>query len=286
MLPIDLRDAIRRWRRRPGLALAATLVLALGIGATTAMYSIVDAVLLRQEPWPAGDSLVRIYGVEPPLRTNPAYRTTWNKAGINLTAWRSLQQTSAFSEVGVWIPTEQVLGNERTELVRGIYASSNLLPLFGVQPALGRLFIEDDDASDTALRDKGALDVLSRLFGLFGAGALLLTAIGLYSVTAFSVAQRRRELGIRIALGATRLDLLRLVGGQGIRQVAIGLAAGTVLAFVLTRAFTAAIEFLPGQDAAVLPGVLLSLFVTSVVALVGPIHRASAVDPVQALRGN
>jgi len=150
MLPIDLRDAIRRWRRRPGLALAATLVLALGIGATTAMYSIVDAVLLRQEPWPAGDALVRIYGVEPPLRTNPAYRTTWNKAGINLAAWRGLQQTSAFSQVGVWRSTEQVLGNERTELVSGIYASSNLLPLFGVQPALGRLFIEDDDGSDTS----------------------------------------------------------------------------------------------------------------------------------------
>jgi hypothetical protein len=58
-----MRDAFRRWRRRPALATTATVVLALGIGATTAMFSIVDAVLLREEPWPDAGRLVRIYGV-------------------------------------------------------------------------------------------------------------------------------------------------------------------------------------------------------------------------------
>jgi ABC-type antimicrobial peptide transport system permease subunit len=122
------------------------------------------------------------------------------------------------------------------------------------------------------------------LFSIFGAGALLLTAIGLYSVTAFSIAQRRRELGIRVALGATRADLLRLLTAQGGRQLAIGLAAGTVLAFVLTRGFSAAVEFTAGNDAFVLGGVVLSLLVTSLVATAAPILRASGTDSVKALR--
>ena len=83
---MSLRHALRRWRRRPGLAVVAVLILAIGIGATTAMYSIVDAVLLRAEPWPDADRLVRIYGVLPPQRTNPAYRTTWNRSEIGWAA--------------------------------------------------------------------------------------------------------------------------------------------------------------------------------------------------------
>jgi ABC-type antimicrobial peptide transport system permease subunit len=113
---------------------------------------------------------------------------------------------------------------------------------------------------------------------------LLLTAIGLYSVTAFSIAQRRRELGIRVALGATRADLLRLLTAHGGRQLAIGLAAGTVLAFVLTRGFSAAVEFTAGNDAFVLGGVVLGLLVTSLVATAAPVLRASGIDPVKALR--
>ena len=71
-LPSGVRHAVRRWRHRPGVAVTAVLVLSLGIGATTAMYSIVDAVLLKAEPWPDADRLVRIYGVQPQLRTERA----------------------------------------------------------------------------------------------------------------------------------------------------------------------------------------------------------------------
>ncbi len=136
----------------------------------------------------------------------------------------------------------------------------------------------------SALRDKQVLDVLSGLFSLFGAGALMLIAIGLYSVTAFSIAQRRREIGIRIALGATRRDLLRLLTRQGGRQVGIGLAIGTLLAFVLTRGFTAAVEFTSGHDGSVLGGVIVSLLVTSVLAMAGPVLRGARTDPTMALR--
>ena len=137
---------------------------------------------------------------------------------------------------------------------------------------------------ESAMRDKQILDVLSGLFSIFGAGALLLTAIGLYSVTAFSIAQRRRELGIRVALGATRADLVRLLTAQGGRQLAIGLAAGTVLAFVLTRGFRAAVTFTASNDTLVLGGVVFSLLVTSVLAMAAPVLHASRTDSVRALR--
>jgi len=137
---------------------------------------------------------------------------------------------------------------------------------------------------ESAMREKQVLDVLGGLFSIFGTGALLLTAIGLYSVTAFTVAQRRRELGIRVALGATRADLLRLLTAQGGRQLAIGLTVGTVLSFVLTRGFSAAVEFTAGHDGSVLGGVVLSLLATSLVATASPILRASDTDPVKALR--
>ena len=137
---------------------------------------------------------------------------------------------------------------------------------------------------EAAMREKRVLDVLSGLFSLFGAGALLLTAIGLYSVTAFSVSQRRRELGIRVALGATRGDLLRLVAGQGGRQLVIGLSAGALLALLLTRGFAAAVEFTAGHDSFVLAGVVLSLLLTSAVAMIGPALKAAGIDPIKALR--
>ena len=103
---------------------------------------------------------------------------------------------------------------------------------------------------DAALRDKLVLDVLTRLFGIFGLGAILLTAIGLYSVTAFVVTQRTREFGIRMALGATSGDVLRLVRpAQGARQVGLGLAAGLLLAVLLVRAFSVAVEAVAPADA-------------------------------------
>jgi putative ABC transport system permease protein len=135
-----------------------------------------------------------------------------------------------------------------------------------------------------ALREKQVLSVLSRLFSVFGAGALFLTAVGLYSVTAFSVALRRREFGIRVALGATRRDLLGMLAGQGGRQLIVGLTVGTLMALGLTRGFRSALDFTTGNDAVVLGAVIVMLCLTSAAAIAAPAFRASRTDPVTALR--
>ncbi len=152
----------------------------------------------------------------------------------------------------------------------------------GVDPDLP--MFETFTVRDAALRDKLVLDVLTRLFGIFGIGAILLTAIGLYSVTAFAVTQRTREFGIRMALGATSGDVLRLVAAQGARQVGLGLAAGLVLAVVLVRGFSVAVEAVTQPMPLILGGVFASLGATAMLALVLPVRRAGQVDPVRALR--
>ena len=136
---------------------------------------------------------------------------------------------------------------------------------------------------DAALRDKAVLDVLSSLFLVFGAAALALTAVGLYGVVAFAVALRTREFGIRLALGATRGDIARIVARQGGAQIAIGLAVGVGLAVALTRGFAAAIEGAPTGDAPVLIVIVAAVAVTAVAAMAFPARRATSIEIVRAL---
>ena len=165
ILPATLRYAFRRWRHRPGLAVTATLVLALGIGATTAMFSIVQAVVLKEEPWPDADRLVRVYAVEPRLRSNPAFATRWNRMPISWQSWRDLQNAPTFGDVAVWVPGQQVVGDERPELVQSFFASSTLPLLLRAKPAQGRFFNADEDEADT-----GTVIISHRLWTrMFGA---------------------------------------------------------------------------------------------------------------------
>jgi predicted permease len=137
---------------------------------------------------------------------------------------------------------------------------------------------------EAVYRDKKVLDILSTLFSVFGAGALALTAIGLYGVVSFGVTQRRRELGIRMALGATRGQVLALVLRQGSRQIAIGLVAGSALAVGVSRAFAAAVEQLPGPDGPLLLLIASALAITALAALALPARRAVRLQIVSAIR--
>ena len=137
---------------------------------------------------------------------------------------------------------------------------------------------------EAALREKRVLSVLSGMFGLFGAAALALTAIGLYSVMTFVVAQRNREFGIRLALGAAPRDIVNLVMRQGGRQLATGLTIGIVLAAGMTKAFTAAVEIVHVPLAPLLANVGLAIALASCLALIGPIRQAVATRPLKELR--
>ena len=122
------------------------------------------------------------------------------------------------------------------------------------------------------------------LLGAFAGLALVLASVGIYGVMALSTTQRTRELGIRLALGASRGDVLRLILGQGITLIAIGLAAGLLGAFAASRAVSSLLYGVGSLDAAALIGSLLMLAAVAFVACYLPARRASQVDPIEALR--
>jgi putative ABC transport system permease protein len=122
------------------------------------------------------------------------------------------------------------------------------------------------------------------LLALFGAVALILSAIGIYGVLAFGVAQRVREFGIRQALGADQRSILRLVLTQGLRTAGIGIVVGLAGAIGLTRFLQSMLFGVGAYDMPVFAGVTLLLLCVAILACYVPARRATGVDPMIALR--
>ena len=122
------------------------------------------------------------------------------------------------------------------------------------------------------------------MFTVFGAIALLLAAVGLYGVIAYDIAQRMREMGVRVALGAQARDIRRLVVWQGIRVAAVGAAVGLGIAAFAVRYVADLLFHTPVYDPIAFGGAGLVILGVAIVATLIPAHRATRVDPVVALR--
>ena len=126
--------------------------------------------------------------------------------------------------------------------------------------------------------------ISASLLGVLGNVALLLAAVGLYGVMAYSVAQRTNEIGIRMALGALSRDVLRLVLGQAAKLAMMGVVVGTAVALALTRLMSTLLFGVSATDPTTFAGVALLLAVVALAASYIPVRRAMKLDPMVALR--
>jgi predicted permease len=160
-----------------------------------------------------------------------------------------------------------------TPVRRALASMDPGIAVYGVQP------LESLVAQQTATGR-----FASTTLGVFAFVAVLLTAIGLYGVLAFLVSLRRREIGIRLALGATRARISGSVIGQGMMLVAVGAAVGVAVALVLTRWIASQLFGISDHDPLVFGLVTIVLLTVAIIASWVPAHRASRVDPQIALR--
>jgi putative ABC transport system permease protein len=126
--------------------------------------------------------------------------------------------------------------------------------------------------------------LITNLLGTFSSLALLLASLGLYGVIAYSVSQRTRELGIRMAIGAQRSDVLRLVLREGMTTALIGVVVGLIGALLATRLLNSMLFGVSATSPLIFTFTALILMAVALAACLVPARRASRIDPMEALR--
>jgi len=322
-----LRYTFRRLLKSPGFTVTAILILGLGIGANTAIFSLVNTVLLKPLPYPqavlgipvlpgrgftdrdqsdtekvviVSESLARKFfpGEEPIgkqlhdfVDRRGSKRTFYTIVGVvpdvehnspeapspQFQAYYPYtQQRSDFSPVNAGTLLLSIDGdtNAAIPLIRKTIASVDPdLPFSNVAT------IRELVAKGFAARRLPMLVV-----SMFSGAALLLAAVGLYGVLSYSVSQRKRELGIRVAVGAQSWNIFRLVITQGLLIGVAGLALGLVGALVFARFIQATLYQVPSTDPLTLIAAAAVLLLTALMACLHPALRATRVDPIKALR--
>jgi hypothetical protein len=281
MLILDLRFAARRLSKSPGFAATAVLTLALGIAATTSIFSVVEAVLLRPLPFRDPDRLVLI-------------KENVNKLGApsDLPAPDVLtfaHDGRAFEGVGGFERNAMELsGLGEPMQVTTARLTGTLLSLLGVSPALGRPFTqeEDDHGQPVALISyslwQGRFNTI--VLTAFALCAVLLAILGIYGVIAFSVAQRTREIAVRMALGAQAGGVVRLVTMAGAKLALVASALGIAGAMAISRLLQSLLFQVNRFDPAVFALAAAAVLGLAVLASFLPARHAATIEPMQVLR--
>lgn len=212
-----------------------------------------------------GGGWMRIVGVAGDAKTDP-----WKPAQPQIFVPTRFEQIHTV----ILVVRSRLGPEELTQRVsKAIRAADPTLPVFNVQTM--------DEVVDTALAVE---KTVTQGFALFGAIALFLATVGIYGVLSCSVSQRLRELGVRIALGARRRDVMALVLMRGMVLSAAGVAVGLVGALVLTRLVDGALYRVSPTDPASFAAIPILLMTVALAACWAPARRAMDADPVEAIR--
>jgi predicted permease len=189
----------------------------------------------------------------------------------------------------VYLPLRQNLAGGMTLYLRSQGDPAALLPAVQREVRALDSNIEVSDARTGAMLIAQVLwgpKVGVALLGVFGSLALALAAVGLYGVMAYAVSRRRREIGLRMALGATRGSVLRLVVGDGMKLVGWGVVLGLGISLALGRALSHMLFGISSADPASLASAGAVLFVVAMAACYFPVRAATRIDPMNVLREN
>ncbi|MGH9201289.1 MAG: FtsX-like permease family protein, partial [Vicinamibacterales bacterium] len=288
----DLRYAGRAFRRSPGFAVLTIGIMALGIGANTAVFSVVNGVLLKPLPYSGAD---RIVTLRTSFLTRGESQTLVSIA--NFRDWRD--QSSSFEAMSSYRPGENsVTTGDTAEYGRIASVDGHFFRVFAVEPIIGRMLTPEEIGPDAppevpvsfttmeAKASEGVQDPRFRalLFGLFAALAVCLAMAGVYGVMAFAVEQRSKEIGLRMALGADKTSVLRLILGQGFVLAATGLVLGLGGAVAATRLLETVLFQVRPIDLEVYLGVIALVGIVTVLAGYLPAWRAAVVNPLDVLK--
>jgi len=188
-----------------------------------------------------------------------------------------------------YVPFFQDSGQGMTVAVRGRGDSRAAATMASFQNVVGEVFAAARVRNMKTMNDVVNASVhqervIAQLGGFFSIFALVLACLGLYGVLSFAVVQRTREIGVRVALGAQKRDILSLVVGQGVKLALTGAAVGIAGAFAATRLISSLLFGVTPTDPLTFLGVSLLLLLVAVLASWLPARRATKVDPMEALR--
>jgi predicted permease len=183
------------------------------------------------------------------------------------------QSPDLLSETALLVRAKQSPAALRASVEHELHALDASLPVFDVATLAENLRLSTDKQR-----------ALTKLLSLFSVLALLLASVGLYGVLAFIVVRRTREIGIRLAVGAQRRDILKMLVGEGVRLTLWGVGAGLILSAGLTRLLSGVLFGITPADLGTIVLVALALAVVGAAASVLPARRAMRIDPMAALR--
>ncbi|HEX4808166.1 MAG TPA: ABC transporter permease [Bryobacteraceae bacterium] len=179
-------------------------------------------------------------------------------------------------------PLREMFVVARTRVAPGTLADAFRRSLRNIDPNLAAYDMRS--LEDRLAQARLSVTLLGGMFSVFAAIALVLASVGLYAVIAHSVSQRTQEIGVRMAMGAMRRDILRLIYAEGARPIVLGLAIGLPAAFGVTHVLRMALVGVSPSDPVTFLSVVLVLVIAGALGCAIPARRATKVDPIVALR--